>query len=255
MLHQQKHIYDYCENIDKSQVLWQDKCMKKNLQTVAIDGPAGVGKSTAARLLAQKLGWSTLETGAIYRAITATLISKNVQLSNQKDIALNSKNLQVEVQFVEGKQHTLVDGVDLTPYLRIEVVEKNVAIVSKVPFVRQVVRTVQRQIAENHFVVVEGRDIGTVVLPECQNKFFLTASASVRAKRRFDELKQKGQPQSFEDILTEIQNRDTLDTQRVASPLVPANDAKIIDTSLLAIEEVVEIMYRHVKNQEKNIEK
>ncbi|MBR2221089.1 MAG: (d)CMP kinase [Clostridia bacterium] len=230
--------------------------METKIQSVAIDGPAGVGKSTAAKLLAQKLGWAILETGAIYRAITVNFITKNLPLENEDVLAKAVQNLPVQVVYKNQKQHLFVEGVDLTPYLRTPIVDQNVALVAKVPAVREAVRAVQRQIATSQNIVVEGRDIGTVVLPESQNKFFLTASPQVRAQRRFKELVAKGgEVPNFSALLADIQKRDEMDKTRAVSPLLPAQDAIIINTDHLEIESVVHKMALKILRKDQDLNK
>lgn len=224
----------------------------KKIDCIAIDGGAGVGKSTITKVLAQKLGWKTLETGAIYRGITASFLAKNYPLSDENFVADAVSNVKVEVKYIDNVQHVFVDGVDLTPYLRSEVVENKVAVVAKVPAVREKVREVQREIAEKENVVVEGRDIGTVVLPNASYKFFLVADAEIRAKRRFKQLARRGEKPNLKKIHREILTRDKLDRTREVSPLVPAKDAVVVDTSALGVEEVVELLYSKIKTNQKN---
>lgn len=227
--------------------------MDKKIDSIAIDGVAGVGKSTISKMLAKKLGWKVLETGAIYRAITASFLAKNYDIKDEEFISSIAQNLFVEVKYLKGVQHVFVDGVDLTPYLRTGLVENSVALVAKVPAVREKVRAVQRAIAESENVVVEGRDIGTVVLPNSHNKFFLTADPKVRATRRFKQLCANGKKTSFRKIYGEMLRRDELDRTRHISPLVPADDAFVVDTSDMQAIEVVELLFAKVKNNEKDL--
>lgn len=229
----------------------------KKLVSVAIDGPAGSGKSAASKLLAQRLGWLNLETGALYRAITAYCLGRNLVLADERNIEQAICGLDLRVEFENQKQHVIVNGVDLTSKLRLQVVDNNVAIVAKVADVRKCVLKVQREIAATQNVVVEGRDIGTVVLPESVNKFFLTAAPEIRAHRRFIQLLNAGDRPSYGKILQEIKERDRVDQSRKISPLLPAKDAKVIDTSNLALEEVVDRMMSMVTKRcaEHSIEK
>ena len=226
--------------------------MDKKIDSIAIDGVAGVGKSTIAKMLAEKLGWKTLETGAIYRAITASLLAKNYDVKDEDFVGNIAHNLFIEVKYLKGVQHVLVDGMDLTAYLRGAAVENNVPFVAKVPQVREKVRAVQRQIAESENIVVEGRDIGTVVLPNSQNKIFLTADPKVRATRRFKQLCAKGQKPSMRKIYADILKRDELDRTRAISPLVPADDAFVVDTSDMQATEVVDLILTKIKTIQKN---
>ena len=226
--------------------------MNKKIDSIAIDGGAGVGKSTISKLLAKKLGWKVLETGAIYRGITASFLAKNYPLNDENFVADAVFGIKVEVKYIADVQHIFVDGIDLTAYLRSEIVENRVAIVAKVPTVRAKVRAVQREIAEKENVVVEGRDRGTVVLPNAKYKFFLVADAEIRAKRRFKQLARRGEKPNLKKIHREILKRDKLDRTREVSPLVPAKDAVVVDTSALSVEETVELLYSKIKTNQKD---
>lgn len=226
--------------------------MDKKIDSIAIDGVAGVGKSTIAKMLAEKLGWKTLETGAIYRAITASFLAKKYAIEDEKFINSVAPNLNIEVKYLNGVQHVFVDCIDLTAYLRSSAVENAVALVSKVPSVREKVRAVQRQIANTENVVVEGRDIGTVVLPNSKNKIFLTANPKVRATRRFNQLVERGENPNIKQIYYDIIKRDEIDRTRVVSPLIPASDAFIVDTSTMQAVEVVDLIISKIKANQKN---
>ncbi|MDD4816252.1 MAG: (d)CMP kinase [Clostridia bacterium] len=215
--------------------------------SVAIDGPAGVGKSTVSKLLAKKLGWNCLDTGALYRAFTVKCLELNVDFESDISIVEASKKIKIFVKYIGGTQHTFANGKDMTSFLRTEQVDKLVPIISKVKEVRQSIVKLQREIATQENVVVEGRDIGSVVLKDSVNKFFLTASPEIRAKRRFDERTAKGEKVDFLTILTDISKRDKLDTERKTSPLLQAKDAILVDTDNLSIEQVVEKIFENVK--------
>jgi len=215
--------------------------------SVAIDGPAGGGKSTVSKLLAKKLGWNCLDTGALYRAFTVKCIDLGIDFGSENAIINASKNIKISVEYIGGVQHTFANGTDLTNLLRTEQVDKLVPIISKVKEVRQSIVKLQREIATRENVVVEGRDIGSVVLKNSVNKFFLTASADERAKRRFAERVAKGEKVDYNEILEDINARDKMDMERETSPLLQAKDAVLIDTTSLNIEQVVEKIFENVK--------
>lgn len=225
------------------------------IESIAIDGPAGVGKSTIAKMVAEKLNWKTLETGAIYRAITVFFITKNLPLDNEEIITKAAEKVEISLTYKDSVQEVYVNGLNLTPFLRTEIIEKNVALVSKVLAVRKKVREVQRENAANQNLILEGRDIGTEVLPEAILKIFLTASPEERAKRRFLQLSAQGETPDFNSLLTQIKERDRLDTQRAISPLKPARDAVIIDTTHLSKDQVANKICSKLKSLQAEIVK
>lgn len=208
---------------------------------VAIDGHAGSGKSTVSRMLAKALGWMHIDTGAMYRAITLKALKLGLPLDDERaltDIALSTK-----IEFVTsstGEQRILVDGEDVTEEIRSPEVETAVSYVSAIRGVRRALQAMQRELVKGRCAVAEGRDMQTVVFPDAQLKVFLTASLEERARRRYLELKAKGYDVSFEDVLKRTQERDRLDSTRDDSPLMPAEDAIIIDTTHMSPEEVVQ---------------
>lgn len=208
-------------------------------QLIAIDGPVAVGKSTIGSLLAQRLGYTFVDTGVIYRALTRKALRLGIDLEDENKLSQLAANTKIECA---GKQslNVFVDGEDVSDMAHFPEVEKNVSLVSRVLEVRRAVVKEQRRLAQRGGMVMVGRDIGTVVLPGADLKIFLTASLEARAQRRYLELLSKGEKADYEAISGEIMKRDEMDSQRAVSPLKPAADAKIIDTGDLAPEQVVQ---------------
>lgn len=205
--------------------------------SIAIDGPAGAGKSTIAKALAERLGAIYLDTGAMYR--TVALYMHDADINGAESIARAVNNPKIEVQFVNGKQHMLLNGVDVNDRLRTPEASMMASRVSAVPAVRERLVALQREIAAGHAVVMDGRDIGTKVLPNATLKVYLTASCEVRAERRFAELKESNPDLTLEQVLADIVERDYNDAHREASPMYQASDAIRIDTSNMNRDQVV----------------
>ena len=214
---------------------------------IAIDGPAGAGKSTIAKRLAKELGYYYVDTGAIYRTVAYFLDLLGVSPKDVDGVERYIDELTIEIQYdEEGKQHMLMNGMDVTGEIRTQDISQKASLVSAHAVVREVLLDMQRDVAKAHNVIMDGRDIGTVVLPKADVKIFLTASPEVRAKRRTDELLAKGQEAVYETVLKEIQQRDYQDTHREIAPLKMAKDSIKLDTSELYIEGVVAAMKRIV---------
>ena len=220
--------------------------MTKTLQ-IAIDGPAGAGKSSVAKVLAKRLNCIYLDTGAMYRAVTWLAMQQQVDVTDLMGIARLLETLQLEFKEEQGVQHLYCNGTDVTEAIRSPQVSANVSAVAMIPLVRGTLVAQQQHIAANCDVLMDGRDIGTTVLPDAQYKFFLTASLEERARRRYLELKEKGVDANMEQIKQDIALRDQKDSQREVSPLVQAPDAELIDTSNLSFDEVVEKLFDKIE--------
>ena len=208
--------------------------------SIAIDGPAGAGKSTMARRLAKELGYHYVDTGAIYRTVAYFFDLWGVSPKDIDGITRYIDELNVGIEYDEdGVQHMIMNGMDVTNDIRSQDISQKASLVSAHAIVRDMLLDMQRDVAKQHNVVMDGRDIGTVVLPKATVKFFLTASAEVRAKRRTDELIAKGQKANYNQILKEIQQRDYQDTHREVAPLKMCRDSIKLDTSDMDIEQVV----------------
>ena len=208
--------------------------------SIAIDGPAGAGKSTIAKRLAAELGYHYVDTGAIYRTVAYFMDLWGVSPKDVDGVERYIDELTIGIEYdEEGKQHMIMNGMDVTDDIRTQDISQKASLISAHAVVREVLLDMQRDIAKEYDVIMDGRDIGTVVLPKADVKIFLTASAEVRAKRRCEELTAKGQKAKLETILKEIQQRDYQDTHREIAPLKLARDSIKVDTSDMDIEQVV----------------
>ena len=208
--------------------------------TIAIDGPAGAGKSTSARKLAAELGYYYVDTGAIYRTVAYFLDLLGISPKDLDGVSRYIDELTVEIEYDEaGKQHMIMNGMDVTDEIRTPDISQKASLVSAHAVVRDMLLDMQRDVAKKHNVIMDGRDIGTVVLPRATVKIFLTASAEVRAQRRCDEMLAKGQKANLQQVLKDIQQRDHQDMTRAVAPLKQAKDAVKVDTSDLDIDGVV----------------
>lgn len=211
---------------------------------IAVDGPAGSGKSSAGRLLAERLSYRYIDTGAMYRAAAVAVHRSGVSVED--DAALERLMKDVAISFVSERIH--LEGEDVSRAIREPGIDGLSSAVSARAPIRTALIAVQRRMAETGGVVMEGRDIGTVVLPDADVKFFITASAEVRGERRYRERITRGETADLSEVIEAIKNRDERDAHRKLSPLVPADDAEVIDTSTMNLDEVVDYMMERVKN-------
>ena len=218
--------------------------------TIAIDGPAGAGKSTIARRLAAELGYCYVDTGAIYRTVAYFLDLLGISPKDIDGVTRYIDELTIEMEYDEaGKQHMIMNGMDVTDDIRTQEIGQKASTVSAHAIVRDMLLDMQRDVAKKHNVIMDGRDIGTVVLPRATVKIFLTASPEVRAQRRVDELIAKGQKAEFKTVLAEIEKRDYQDSHREVAPLKQAKDAVLLDTSNLDIDGVLAEMKRIIASK------
>ena len=208
--------------------------------SIAIDGPAGAGKSTIAKRLAKELGYYYVDTGAIYRTVAYFLDLLGISPKDVDGVERYIDELTIGIEYdEEGNQHMIMNGMDVTADIRTQEISQKASLVSAHAIVREMLLDMQRDVAKQHNVIMDGRDIGTVVLPKANVKIFLTASAEVRAQRRTDELIAKGQKANYAQIIKEIQQRDYQDTHREVAPLKLARDSIKVDTSALDIDGVI----------------
>lgn len=207
---------------------------------IAIDGPAGAGKSTIAKKVAKAVSAIYVDTGAMYRAMALHMIRNGIDPEDAAAISRQCQSADITIEYIDGEQAVILNGENVNAFLRREEVGNMASRSSVNPDVRTKLMELQRQLAARTDVVMDGRDIGTVVLPDARVKIYLTASAEVRAKRRFDELAAKGQPADYDTIFNEIRDRDYRDMHREIAPLKQAEDAVLVDTSDMTIEEVAD---------------
>ncbi|MEI7024573.1 (d)CMP kinase [Paenibacillus sp. y28] len=207
---------------------------------IAIDGPAGAGKSTVARLVAKRLGYVYVDTGAMYRAVTWKVLQQGLQVEQTQLVIRTAEQMTIELQPGELAQQVLADGQDVSEEIRHPEVSNRVSYVAQIPEVRKLLVDKQQQMARQKGVVMDGRDIGTHVLPDAEVKVFLTASVQERASRRYQELQSKNQTVSLSQLEHDIALRDKMDEERETSPLRQAEDAVVVDSTKLSIEQVVD---------------
>lgn len=216
--------------------------------SIAIDGPAGAGKSTIARRVAQRLGYLYVDTGALYRAIALHMMREGKNPAIPKEVILELDSVQVSLQYVEGEQQVLLGTENVSDSIRTPEVAAASSKVSAIPQVREFLLSLQRNLAKQNDVVMDGRDIGTVVLPNAQVKIFLTASLEERARRRWRELLEKGDA-DFNTVLADVKQRDEQDTTRSIAPLVQALDAILVDTTGITLEQSIERMLAVIQDR------
>ncbi|MCM8784788.1 MAG: (d)CMP kinase [Candidatus Omnitrophica bacterium] len=207
---------------------------------IAIDGPAGAGKSTVARIVAEKLNFLYVDTGAMYRALTLKAMGKKIPFEKKEQLIEMAKNTKIDISYNDGKFKIYLDGQDVTNEIRTEQVSKNTSYIASILRIREILWDIQRKLREKNNLVMEGRDIGSKVFPDAQLKIYLDASIEERAKRRYKQLKEMGIEEDFEKIKKEIEQRDEKDRNREIAPLVKGDDYFYIDTTNLTIDQVVE---------------
>ena len=218
---------------------------------IAIDGPAGAGKSTIARRTAQELSFIYVDTGALYRALAVFLVDEGVSPEDKEKVKEAVKSVKVSIAYENGEQQVLVNGKNVTDRLRAESVGNMASTISAIPAVRAALLDLQRDLAKAHDVLMDGRDIGTNVLPDAELKIYLTASVETRAERRYRDLQEKGVEKPLSEIKKEIEERDRRDMTRAIAPLKQAEDAVYLDTSHMNIDEVVEAIRKLYRERKK----
>ncbi len=216
---------------------------------VAIDGPAGAGKSTISRAAAGELGFIYVDTGALYRAVGVYALRNNIDTKDARNVGKSLEKITVELKFADGVQHVFLNGEDVSEEIRLPEASMAASNVSAIPAVREFLFDLQRDIAAKNNCIMDGRDIGTVVLPHAQIKIFLTASPEIRAMRRFKELEQKGAKDTYEEVLSDLKIRDYNDSHREIAPLKPAADSVTVDTSGLSLEQSVNKIVSVIKEK------
>jgi cytidylate kinase len=211
---------------------------------IAIDGPAGAGKSTIAKRVAEKLGLIYVDTGAMFRAIALYMTEKCVKSNETYKVKEELNNIRLDIVYENGEQQIILNDENVSRLIRNPEISKAASSFAQVPEVRERLLILQRELADKRPVVMDGRDIGTKVLPSASVKIFLTADVKVRAERRYKELTEKGEKVNLEDIMSDIKSRDEQDMNRKVSPLVQAGDAVLVDTSSLSIDEVVDAIIK-----------
>ena len=214
---------------------------------IAIDGPAGAGKSSIAKAVAKKLGFIYVDTGALYRAIGVNALKHDIATTDSEKVVELLPETVVELKYIDGTQCVFLNGEDVSETIRLPEASMAASNVSAIPEVRTFLRDLQRDMAKKNNVIMDGRDIGTVILPDAQYKFFLTATAEVRADRRFKELKEKGIDVDYKQLLEEIIQRDYNDSHRATAPLKQADDAILVDSSELTLEESINAILSYIK--------
>ena len=222
---------------------------------IAVDGPAGAGKSSISRKIAERLGYIYIDTGALYRTVGVSALRKGVDMESDEAIISVLPDTEIEMKFIDGEQRMLLCGEDVSREIRLPEASMAASRVSAVPRVREFLDGLQKETARNNNCIMDGRDIGTVILPKAQVKIFLTASPEIRAERRLKELTEKGISASYDEVLSDMLKRDYNDSHRAVAPLKPAEDAVILDTGGLSLSESVELVYKTVTDiiAEKNL--
>lgn len=220
--------------------------MNKTIK-VAIDGPSGAGKSTIAKAASATLGFVYVDTGALYRTVALNASRKGADFKNSKQVIASLEGLDVSLGFVDGAQHVYLNGEDVSGLIRTPEISMGASAVSAIPEVRKFLFQLQRDIADKNNCIMDGRDIGTVVLPDAQVKIFLTASPEIRAERRYKELLEKGTQTTYEDVLADVKERDYNDSHREIAPLKATEESIVVDTSELDLEQSIDAIISAIK--------
>lgn len=231
-------------NFNLSELYYAEKTV-----AIAIDGPAGAGKSTIARKLAEKTGYIYVDTGALYRTVALSISRNGIDPLDISAVVSHIAEIAVDIKYIDGEQRVILNGEDVSELIRTPEVSMTASVTSAIPEVRAFLLGLQRKLAKEHNVVMDGRDIATVVLPDAKVKVFLTASPEIRARRRYDELVLKGQKVEFDDVLADIIKRDAQDMNREVAPLKPSAESVIVDTSDLDLEGAVNAMQNVIKER------
>jgi len=219
------------------------------MPAIAIDGPSGVGKSTLSRAIAQKTGFIYIDTGAMYRAVTLHALRNGIDPKDEAAVVAELPGVELDIRYIDGEQRVFLSGDDVSEPIRSPEVTRLVSFPSAMPEVRAFLVQRQREMAASKNVLMDGRDIGTVVLPNAELKIFLTASDEERARRRYAEYLAKGEEISYDEVLADMRRRDEIDSSRAASPLRPADDALILDTSANSFDESFELLLGLINGQ------
>ncbi|MBS5737743.1 MAG: (d)CMP kinase [Clostridiales bacterium] len=216
---------------------------------IAIDGPSGAGKSSLAKNIAKRLGYIYVDTGALYRGVAYAIIEKKISPSDIEKVTAELENIKVYFKHIDGIQHVFVNGKDVSDMIRTHEISMAASSVSSIPAVRSFLLDCQREIAKTNNIVMDGRDVGTVVLPNADVKIFLTASVEDRAQRRYDEIKASGQPCDYNETLSLIKERDKNDSTRKIAPLKKADDAVLLDNSGFQPEDTVKAAFEIISDK------
>lgn len=221
----------------------------KKKYSIAMDGPVGAGKSTLARMCAKALGFIYIDTGALYRAIGLYCYKNNIQVESESCVINSLDNIKIALEKGDSQQRVILNGEDVSDDIRLPEVSMKASAVSAIPKVREFLLDMQRDFAKTENVIMDGRDIGTVVLPNADLKIFITTKAEIRAKRRYDELIQKGINTTFEEVLADLNTRDYNDSHRKVAPLKQAEDAYLIDTGNMDLQQSFEFTLSFIKEK------
>lgn len=216
---------------------------------ISIDGPSGAGKSTLSKEVSKRLGFVYIDTGAIYRTIGLYSYRNGISPDNTNDVIASLDKINVNIKFINGEQHVFLNDEDVSKDIRLHIISEYTSKISAIPRVREFLLEMQRKLASVNNVIMDGRDIGTVVLPNADVKIYLTASAEVRAKRRFDELIEKGESVRYDDILSDVISRDERDMNRETSPLKIPENAIVVDTSEFSFAQSVDVLLSIIKER------